>query len=107
VYRSETETTIEAKRQHVKRSLRTGEQMSLNADKKYFEERDNRKPLEHWELVEQKANELLSIPEEISEILYRAGVLQDLGDWAKTGEMDWKVRNLIMTAARDYAEKLL
>lgn len=80
--------------------------MSWNADKKYFEERDSR-PREHWQLVEEKANELLSIPEEISEILYRAGVLQDIGDWAKTGEMDWKVRNLIMTAARDYAEKLL
>lgn len=80
--------------------------MSWNADKKYFEERDSR-PREHWQIVEEKANELLSDPTEILEILYRAGVLQDLGDFAKTGEMDWKVRNLIMRAARDYAEKLL
>lgn len=82
--------------------------MSWNADKKYFEERDSR-PREHWRLVEEKANELLSDPTEISEILYRAGVLQDIADWAKSGDMDslWKVRNLIMTAAREYAEKIL
>lgn len=81
--------------------------MSWNADKKYFEERDSR-PKEHWQLVEEKANELLSEPAEIMEILYGSGVLQDIGDWAK-GDEDaiYNVRNRIMAAARAYAEKIL
>lgn len=81
--------------------------MSFNADKKYFDERDSR-PREHWQIVEEKANELLSDPTEISEILYRAGVLQDIGDWAK-GDEDaiYSVRKRIMASAREYAEKIL
>lgn len=84
--------------------------MNIDHSDPEVQDRIEREPKrEHWELVEEKANELLSDPTEISEILWRAGVLQDIGDWAKSGDMDhaWKVPQLIMAAAREYAEECL